>query len=104
MALDPLIRRVERAELTMEAQQRQMAANLRQFRRGWRILWTPGRIVGVGLLSGFLTGRAAPVELALSGKRMVQLAGMLTSMFAGAAAKEAGKEASAKPPTTSPQA
>lgn len=103
MSLDTLVRQVEHAELTVEAQQRQMAANLRQLTRGWRALWTPGRVVGVGLLSGFLAGRSAPVELALSGKRMVQVAGMLTSVLAGAAAKEAGK-ASVKPPATPPQA
>lgn len=94
---DLLIHKVQRAEQALEAHERRAAADLRQLRDSWRELWTPGRIVLVGLAAGFLAGRAEPARLARRGGGAIQsalhLVSMLSGLFAGHSAQAAAGEA-----------
>ena len=67
MSFDALIQKVKQAETALEAQERQTAADWRQLKASWRELWTPGRIVIAGLVSGFMVGRAEPFKRAAGG-------------------------------------
>ena len=60
MNFEQLKRRVERAEFLMEERTRKTHAALEAVRLHWREAWTPGRIVGVGLVAGFIAGRTQP--------------------------------------------
>lgn len=107
MSFDALVQKVKQAEAALEAQERQAAADWRQLKSSWRALWTPGRIVLGGLVSGFMVGRAEPFKRAAGGGTL-QLISALSGLFAGgsaqAAAHEAGdaadsaQQASAAPP------
>jgi hypothetical protein len=52
MSFDALLQKVKQAETALEAQERQAAADWRQFKASWRAAWTPGRIVVAGLFAG----------------------------------------------------
>ena len=99
MSFEKLISKVQQAEDALEARERQVSADLRQFRASWRMAWTPGRIVLAGLASGFLVGRAEPLARVARGGGVLQLitalSGMLASSSAQGAAKEAGEAADA---------
>ena len=60
MSFDKLIAKVTQAENAMEANERRVGADVRQLRDSWKAMWTPGRIVLAGLVSGYLAGRAEP--------------------------------------------
>jgi hypothetical protein len=73
MSFDALLQKVKQAETALEAQERQAAADWRQFKASWRAAWTPGRIVVAGLVAGFLTGRVQPTMLRqYSGPRLLR--------------------------------
>lgn len=93
MSFESLIQKVSQAEAALEAQERQVAADIRQLKRSWRAAWTPGRIVIAGLVTGFLTGRAEPMQNAARSGSVVRLVSLLTSLFAGNAAQSAAQEA-----------
>ncbi len=91
MSFEALIEKVKQAETALEAQERQAAADWRQLKASWRQAWSPGRIVIVGLLSGFLTGRAEPLKRAGGG--VLNLITALAGLFAGGSAQAAAGEA-----------
>ena len=92
MSFDALIQKVKQAEAALEAQERQAAADWRQLKASWRALWTPGRIVLAGLVSGFMVGRAEPFKRAAGGGTL-QLISALSGLFAGGSAQVAAHEA-----------
>jgi hypothetical protein len=92
MSFDALIVKVEQAERALEAQERRVAADVRQFKSSWREAWTPGRIVVAGAISGFLVGRARPLRM-VDGGNALQMVGALAGLFAGGSAQAAAGEA-----------
>ena len=93
MSFDKLIHKVAQAENALEAHERRVASDLRQMRDSWKALWTPGRIVVAGLVSGFMAGRAEPLGGAARSGSVVRIVSMLTSMFASTTASHAAAEA-----------
>lgn len=93
MGFEQLIEKVRQAEVALEAKERQTGADWRQVKSSWRAMWTPGRIVIAGLVSGFVVGRAEPFKKAAGGGTL-QLISALSSLFAGGSAQAAASEAS----------
>lgn len=93
MGFEQLIEKVRQAEVALEAKERQTGADWRQVKSSWRAMWTPGRIVIAGLVSGFIVGRAEPFKKAAGGGTL-QLISALSSLFAGGSAQAAASEAS----------
>lgn len=93
MSFDALIAKVGQAERALEAQERRVAADVRQLKSNWREAWTPGRIIIVGAISGFLVGRARPLRM-VDGGNALQLVSALAGLFAGASTQAAADEAS----------
>lgn len=92
MSFDALIEKVKQAEGALEAHERQGAAGWRQFKSSWRASWTPGRIVGAGLLSGFLVGRAQPLRH-VDGASTLRLFSALSGLLAVSRADDAADAA-----------
>ena len=93
MSFDALLQKVKQAETALEAQERQAAADWRQFKASWRAAWTPGRIVVAGLVAGFLTGRVQPLKRAAAGGGALQLVSALAGLFASGSAQAAAGQA-----------
>lgn len=96
MGFEQLIEKVTQAEHALEARERSVGADWRQFKHSWRAAWTPGRIVVAGLASGFLVGRNNPLKRASGGgvlQLITALSGLMASGSAQAAANEAGQAA-----------
>ena len=93
MGFEQLIEKVRQAEVALEAKERQTGADWRQVKSSWRAMWTPGRIVIAGLVSGFIVGRAEPFKKAAGGGTL-QLISALSSLVAGGSAQAAASEAS----------
>jgi hypothetical protein len=93
MGFHELIVKVQQAETALEAQERQASADWRQLKASWRALWTPGRIVLAGVVSGFAVGRVQPLRRAASGGGLLQLLTALSGMFAGTSAQAAADTA-----------
>ena len=92
MSFEDLIAKVDQAEKALEANERRVASDWRQFKGSWREAWTPGRIVIAGLVTGFFTGRARPLGRSGGGgvlQMITALSGLLASGSAQAAAGEA---------------
>lgn len=102
MSFEQLQAKVARAEDTLEARERQIAADVRVFGGCWRDLWSPWRIVGTGMATGLLVG------LARSGRTLggaqpaswlqllgsaAGLVGSVQAAFAASGAQEAADEA-----------
>lgn len=92
MSFEQLIAKVEQAERALEAQERRTVAGFRQLQSSWREAWTPGRIIIVGAVSGFLVGRARPLRMA-DGGNVLQMVGALAGLFAGGSAQAAADDA-----------
>lgn len=105
MNFEQLKRRVDRAEQVVEGRILQTTAARYSLQARWREAWTPTRIVIVGLLTGFVSGKAQP-ERALrqvgkfANPRMMQLitslSGLVASLqtaYAAATAKDAADTA-----------
>lgn len=90
MKFKALQQRVQRRERLVEGRAQLMRERWGALKDGWREGWTPWRIVAAGLTAGFLTGRAEPLR-ALSGPRLMQMIGAVSSLFASAQAAVAGK-------------
>ena len=88
MRFEQLIAKVEQAEAALEAQGAPRRRRLAPAQGVVAEAWTPGRIVIAGLVSGFLVGRAEPCGGRTSGSLM-QLATMLSGLFAGGSAQVA---------------
>ncbi len=93
MGFKQLLTKVEQAEAALEAKERHVVDNWRQLKASWKEAWTPGHIVIAGLVSGFLVGRTQPLKTAARSGQFVQLATMLSGLFAGGSAKVAADEA-----------
>ncbi|MEG3191708.1 hypothetical protein [Lysobacter sp. D1-1-M9] len=93
MSFDKLLHKVEQAEAALEARERQCAADVRQFRRTWQALWTPGRILIAGLAGGFLSGRAEPLRAASQGGGLLRIVSTLSTLMASTGARSAADEA-----------
>ena len=93
MSFESLIDKVKQAETALEACERQTGADWRQFKASWQAAWTPGRIISVGLVSGFLIGKAAPAKRLVSGGGTLQMLGGLASLFASGNAQAAADQA-----------
>jgi hypothetical protein len=83
-----------------EAAERAFEQSLAEVENDWRDLkdttrdsMTPLRILGSGVLAGWLTGIAAPLSRVQGGARLVQLATSLMTMFGAVEAREAAEEA-----------
>lgn len=92
VGFDALIDKVRQAETALEAKERQTVAEYHRTRNAWRAMWTPGRIVLAGLVSGFVVGRSEPFKRAAGGGTL-QLISALGSLFAGGSAQAAAGEA-----------
>jgi hypothetical protein len=92
MGFEALIEKVKQAESALEAQERRTSADWRQFTESWRSLWTPGRIVVAGLVSGIAMGSAEPLRR-LGGGGALQMVSALAGIFAGGSAQAAANEA-----------
>ncbi len=111
MSFESLILKVKQAETALEAQERQAGANWRQFKASWKSAWTPGRIVSIGLVTGFLVGRAEPAKRLMRGGGALQMLSSLAGLFAGGSAQaaaghaeQAANAANAAPPVAPPLA
>lgn len=93
MNFESLIDKVKQAEGALEAQERQTGANWRQLKASWKTAWTPGRIVSVGLVAGFLVGRAEPAKRIVRGGGTLHLFSSLAGLFAGGTAQNAASQA-----------
>lgn len=93
MSFESLIDKVKQAESALEAKERETGADWRQLRASWRKAWTPGRIVSIGLVTGFLVGKAEPARRMVRGSSMLQMVGALAGMFAGGSAQTAAAHA-----------
>ncbi|MBF6025119.1 hypothetical protein [Lysobacter niastensis] len=93
MRFEQLIEKVKQAENVLEARERSVSTHLRQLKQSWLDAWTPGRIVVAGLVSGFLVGTAEPMRAFGKSGGLMQLATMLSGLFAGGSAQAAASEA-----------
>lgn len=92
VSFEHLVRKVTRAEDVLEMREQRLVDHYRRLSDTWRKGWTPMRIITVGLVSGFLVGRAEPLR-ALTGARMLQMVSALSGLFASAQATFAAKQA-----------
>ena len=88
MSFDALIQKVKQAEVALEASERRTAVRWKELKIVWKENWTPGRIVIVGLVSGFLVGRAKPLKLA-GGSGLLNMVTALSGLFASSSAQAA---------------
>ena len=93
MSFESLIDKVHQAETALEAKERQTGADWRQCKSTWRSLWTPGRIVSVGLVGGFLVGKAEPARHVVRGSGALQMLSAVAGLFAGGSAQAAAGHA-----------
>lgn len=84
-----LIDKVGQAEHALEAHERLMSADWRQFKASWRAGWTPGRILIGGLVSGFAIGRIEPVRAVAKGGSIMQMITAISGLIASATAQQA---------------
>ncbi len=92
VTFEQLIAKVKRAEDMLEAHERGVAHSYQHLRQVWREGWTPLRIISVGVVAGFVSGRAEPLR-ALSGARMLQMISAVSGLFATAQATVAAQQA-----------
>ncbi len=92
MKFKALQQRVQRRERLVEGRAQQLRERWDAVKDGWREGWTPWRIIAAGLAAGFLTGRAEPLR-ALTGPRLMQMIGTVSSLFASVQAAVAGEAA-----------
>lgn len=107
MSFDALVQKVKQAEGALEAYERQGSADWRQFKSTWCAAWTPGRIMVVGLISGFAMGHVQPGHalsklgrLGAAGsssmgavRSVMNLVASLQATFAALTAQDAAKSA-----------
>jgi hypothetical protein len=93
MSFESLIDKVRQAETALEASERQTGADWRQFKASWTQAWTPGRIVSIGLVTGFLVGKAEPAKRMVRGSGALQMVSALAGLFAGGSAQAAAGHA-----------
>jgi hypothetical protein len=94
VTFEHLIDKVRQAEDVLEQHERAVGAARRRFGDAWRAGWTPLRIISVGLVTGFLVGRAEPMSK-VSGPRLLQMINTLSGLFASFKVTGAAKHAEA---------
>ncbi len=111
MNFESLIEKVKQAEGALEEKERKAGADWRHFKTSWKTAWTPGRIVSIGLVTGFLVGRAEPAKRVMRGGGALQMLSSLAGLFAGSSAQaaaghaeQAANAANAAPPVAPPLA
>ncbi|MFT4196544.1 MAG: protein sip-5 [Pseudoxanthomonas sp.] len=80
MKLTQLQRRVARAEQRVAGHIEQTHNHLLAAGTAWRRSWTPWRIVGAGVIAGFLLGKSRPAR-ALADGRWMQVASSVATVF-----------------------
>lgn len=93
MSFEALLDKVHQAEVALESSERKTAGEWRQCKTTWLSLWTPGRLVSVGLVSGFLVGAVEPAKRAARGSGALQLLSAVAGLFAGGSAQAAAGQA-----------
>ncbi|MBB1087115.1 hypothetical protein H4F99_01285 [Lysobacter sp. SG-8] len=93
MSFDQLIKKVHQAEDAVEAHERAFSADMRQMKRSWRAMWTPGRLIVAGLVSGFAVGKAQPLSVAARSGGLLRLVSVASTLFAGTGARQAADDA-----------
>lgn len=93
MNFESLIEKVKQAESALEEKERTAGADWRHFKASWKTAWTPGRIISIGLVTGFLVGRAEPAKRLMRGGGVLQLLSSLAGVFAGGSAQAAAGHA-----------
>lgn len=94
VSYDKLVEKVRQAELALEARERAVSADVRQTRATWRRFWTPGRIVAVGAVAGFLYGQVRGKAAAgTAGTGLLRLTSSLVTLVSSLQAKSAADEA-----------
>ena len=93
MSFESLIEKVQQAETALETRERQAATDWRQAKASWRSLWTPGRLLSVGLVSGFIVGKVEPARKMTRGSGALQLLSAMAGLFAGGSAQAAAGDA-----------
>ena len=88
MSFDALIQKVKQAEDALEASERRTSSRWKELKIVWKENWTPGRIVIVGLVSGFMVGRAKPLKL-VGGSGLLNMVSTLSGLFASSSAQVA---------------
>ena len=110
MKFDALRHRVQRSERLVEGRSRQLQENWQAVGTAWRGLWTPLRIVGAGVVAGFLSGRAEPLAFAgkLGSVRWMEIlttvSTFVTEITAANAAASAHEDQGPDEPPASPAA
>ncbi|MCR6663290.1 MAG: protein sip-5 [Luteimonas sp.] len=97
MNFEALKRRVERAEQLVDGRIAKTGEHRARLGQAWQQAWTPGRIIVVGLVGGFLVARANPLRAlgSVSTTRWVQLATSVSGLFASLKAAYAAETAEA---------
>ena len=93
MSFEALIDKVKQAETALETQERQAGVHARQLVASWRAAWTPGRILLVGLGSGFASGLLEPGKRFAGGRNALQMVTAMAGLFAGGSAQVAAGKA-----------
>ncbi|HVI24625.1 MAG TPA: hypothetical protein VM576_00300 [Xanthomonadaceae bacterium] len=93
MSFEALIAKVQQAEATLEARERQAGADLRQLLASWKQLWTPGRVLLGGLGGGFAIGLIEPGKHAATGRNTLQMLSTLAGLVATGSAQFAADKA-----------
>ena len=84
MNFDALKRRVERSERLVEGRIELASVHRTRLGQQWREAWTPGRIIVIGLVGGFLVARARPI---IRGSSQVEPTSGTSPMFTKACRK-----------------
>lgn len=92
MSFEKLKKKVTQAEHALEAHERHLAADWRQFRASWRSTWTPGRIVTAGLASGLAVGFMEPLRK-ITGGGVLRTLASLSTLMASSSAQVAAEDA-----------
>lgn len=93
MSFDKLIAKVTQAENALEAHERRIGADVRQFTKSWKAIWTPARIVIAGVAGGFLVGRTEPLRSAARSGSLMRIVSLLSGVFTTATVRHAADEA-----------
>ena len=93
MSFEALLNKVKQAETALEAQERQAAADWRQFKASGSAAGRRAASSSPGWSSGFLVGRSNRRKRAAQRRRPLQLVSTLAGLFAGGSAQAAAGEA-----------
>ena len=93
-----LRRRVERAEWLVQGRADDTEVHWATLKRAWHEGWTPVRILGAGLITGFIAGKLEPSKgkvVASQATRWLQLFSTVSGMVTAVRAQQASHQAEA---------